>query len=472
MKINGLLKDGALYTVGNLLPKVGSLFLLPILANHLGAEEYGIVQSLTVLQSILIVFFTFGLERSIFRLFFDYNDKSAQKRFFGTLFYSILIIGLAFVMLLFLFNSAVGSIYSSIDFYPYFAYIILSVYFSSIGVCYTAYLQVRKKAKAHLKLAILKFILNYAFVLFFVLVLDKGAEGMLLGILLTHLLFSPFYFWRTIQVSRATLDFGILKSTMAFSWPFVPSLVFAWVLNFSDRVLIERFLGTTDVGVYSIAYQLAMLITILFQAILKAYSPYYFGLAKNKISNYSKILNSNNVLANGGIYVSILFLLGVPLVFDFLFNPEYHEAIGLLPILVLGNLLFVFLGLKKLGLYQNKKSFLNMVAVIVSGVINVAFNLFLIPKYGMLGAAYATFVAVLANYVMISYLSKREFHVPFNSNVALNLLLALLTYVGFVYLESFLSNDYQLVVQLFLIFAWLSYGILAMRKIRLKLTVT
>tara|TARA_Y100000588_G_scaffold382377_1_gene469732 strand:- start:349 stop:1716 length:1368 start_codon:yes stop_codon:yes gene_type:complete len=455
--------------VGNLLPKVGSLFLLPIIANHLGADEYGIVQSLTVLQSILIVFFTFGLERSIFRLFFDYNNESAQKRFFGTLFYSILIIGLAFVSLLFLFNTLVGSIYNSIDFYPYFAYMILSVYFSSIGVCYTSYLQVRKKARSHLTLAILKFSLNYALVLFFVIVMGRGAEGMLLGILLTHLLFSPFYFWRTTQISRTSLDLGILKSTMAFSWPFVPSLVFAWVLNFSDRVLIERFLGTTDVGVYSIAYQLAMLITILYQAVLKAYSPYYFGLAKNKDENYSKILNSNNALANGGIYISILFLLGVPLVFDLLFKPEYHEAIGLLPILVLGNLLLVFLGLKKLGLYQNKKSFQTMIAVILSGIINVAFNLFLIPKYGMLGAAYSTFVAVLANYLMISYLSKREFDVPFGSNVLLNLFLALLTYFGFNYVKAFLSNDYRLVVQVFLICAWLAYGFFAMRKVRLSL---
>jgi len=87
--MNKLVKNTAVYSIGQILPQAVGFILLPIYTHFITPADYGIVSSMAVLQTILAIFFTLCLERSIVRLYWDYKTENDKKDFFGTITISI-----------------------------------------------------------------------------------------------------------------------------------------------------------------------------------------------------------------------------------------------------------------------------------------------------------------------------------------------------------------------------------------------
>ena len=116
-----LVKNTSLYTLGNIIPKIAGFFLLPIYTAYLSPSDYGIVQSMQVLSAILTLLFTLSIDRAVYRLYFDFKDKASRTTYLSTIVISLFVISLVMLALLFLFQSSIALIYSSISFYPYYA---------------------------------------------------------------------------------------------------------------------------------------------------------------------------------------------------------------------------------------------------------------------------------------------------------------------------------------------------------------
>ena len=117
-----IIKNTSLYTLGNILPQAAGFILLPIYTRYLTPADYGIVSSMQVLSTILAVFFTLAIDRSIFRLYFDYKIEKAKRDYLGTITISLFFISISVLLLLFIFRGIVGQIFKSIELYPCYFY--------------------------------------------------------------------------------------------------------------------------------------------------------------------------------------------------------------------------------------------------------------------------------------------------------------------------------------------------------------
>ena len=77
--------------------------------------------------------------------------------------------------------------------------------------------------------------------------------------------------------------------------PIIPGILSAWILNLSDRIFIERFFSTTEVGIYSLGYQISGLVLIFSVAFKKAYDPYFYKIANSRSLHFAKrqLYNTN-----------------------------------------------------------------------------------------------------------------------------------------------------------------------------------
>ena len=117
-KLN-LVKNTFLYSLGLIAPQAAAFFFLPIYLNHLTPSEYGILNSIQVLSSALIIIFTLSVDKAVLRLYFDYKDKEEKKNFLGTIFISISILSIFITTIIFVFPQILDSIFKNIRFYPY-----------------------------------------------------------------------------------------------------------------------------------------------------------------------------------------------------------------------------------------------------------------------------------------------------------------------------------------------------------------
>ncbi|MDZ7672401.1 MAG: oligosaccharide flippase family protein [Halanaerobiales bacterium] len=93
--------------------------------------------------------------------------------------------------------------------------------------------------------------------------------------MLSSLIFIPIYLYIIFKNIKFKFNYFMLKESLLFSLPLIPSLLSAWVINLSDRIFIERFFSMSDVGIYSLGYKLGGIVLIISAAFQKAYSPLF-----------------------------------------------------------------------------------------------------------------------------------------------------------------------------------------------------
>ena len=411
-----LIKNTSIYTIGALLPNIGAFIFLPIYLKYLSPSEYGIVSSLHVLNAVLVVLFTLSLPRALYRVYYDYKSDSDKKVLMGTVFISVLVIATISVVLLFLFKNQVQNIYKSISFFPYFSYAILIVFIQAFHVIPSVFLQIKEKSITFISLSVSLFFFKSILILWFIIIAKKGAVGYLEAELIAAFIFLPIYYSFIYKNLILTWNFKIFKNIMFFSLPLIPSFLSAWILNLSDRIFIERYFNTEEVGIYSLGYKIAGLVLIFSMAFKKAYDPYFYKIAntENKQIATQKLYKANYVfivvIILASFFISFFAKEGIVIFFD----QRYYAAINIIPIISLAYLVSQNSALLNVMMYQEKKTKIVMYITIISALINIGLNFLLIPIMGIYGAAWATVISFFSIFIFSYFLAKKAFFIPFN----------------------------------------------------------
>ncbi len=408
-----LIKNTSLYTIGNIIPQIANFFLLPIYTAYLTTADYGIVQSMQVLTTILAIFFTLAVDRSVYRLYFDYKTDEDKKTYLSTIVISLFAISVLILASLFVFNNLVSQIYSTIDFYPYYSFAILTSFFSIYSIIPKIYYQINEKAVHFISLSLLQFVANTGFVLYFVVFAKAGASGWLQGLMLGNLITLPVFIYIAIKAINFKFNFEYLKNSLKYSLPMIPSLLSAWILNLSDRIFVEHYFSMSEVGIYSLGYRIAGLVLIVAGAFNMAYNPVFYRLASsdNQVEAKAKLSKYSTTYIYALIFIIFMISFFARELMQLLFKPAYLEAYKIVYLISFAYLISQIAGLFNLSIYQKKKTTVVMFIVLASAVVNIILNYLLIPVYGIYGAAYATILSFMIFAGVKYFYAKKYYHI-------------------------------------------------------------
>src|SRR5690606_23351219 len=186
----------------------------------------------------------------------------------------------------------------------------------------------------------------------------------------------------------------VAKQLLKDSWPLILSTVVVMIYMRIDQIMIKEILGDYEVGIYSAAVRLieviyfipALIAKSLFPAILNA-KKISFDLYMTRIYNIYRMMV---ILA--GLFIVFIFILHDKIIF-YLYGTQYLESAEILKVYSF-SIVFVFLMMVSGNWYiaQNYQ-FLALGRNVVAVLVNVFLNLILIPKFGLVGAAYSTIVS-------------------------------------------------------------------------------
>jgi len=412
--MKSVLKSTGLYALGNVLPNLASFVLLPIYTSYLTTDDYGIVSSLQVFSNVLLIFLSLAIERSVPRLYFDYDTVESKKRFLSCVFTFLALSSTVIVACIFLFKNTVQLVYSSIDFDTYFVWAIAGAFFSVFSFVPKVFLRVEERVSQFVTISLSQFVLTTILVLWFVVFMDQGAIGMLKGQALAQFISSIFFIGFSIQKFGIGLHKSILRSTLAFSLPMIPSLLGAWILNLSDRIFLERYLSLSEVGKYSLGYKLASILVVVSSAFFSAYNPLFYKLAKKNTEEVKRKLKDYN---NNYTYILIFLTFSLAFysrdVLKIFFREEYQEAHIIVSIIALAYLISQVGSLLNLSVYQERKSLQMMYIQLFGASLNILLNFILISAYGAVGAAWATVLSFTAIFLIKYFYAKKTYFIEF-----------------------------------------------------------
>ncbi|WP_077611299.1 lipopolysaccharide biosynthesis protein [Clostridium sp. Marseille-P2415] len=239
-----------------------------------------------------------------------------------------------------------------------------------------------------------------------------------------------FFFITTTMRSRGKLKLAYWKYAFTFNMPLIPHYLSMYVLSSSDRIMISKLVNTSATAVYNVAYTVAGIMLIFWNAVDASYAPWIYQQMERK--NYKSIQARGNQVLLFFAALTILCTLFAPEIIGILAPESYYSGIYVVPSVAAGVFFTACYSLyMRLELYL-KKTKIVMIATCSVAVLNLVLNYIFIPQFGFVAAGYTTLVcyALLAFFHYCSIKLLGYGHVYNNKRIlCLSCLVSLITVI-------------------------------------------
>lgn len=399
-----LLKQSALYAIGEIVPKLVSFFLLPVYTHYLSKTDYGIISYTNSFVMFLFVLCVLSLNTYVLRFYFEKEDEIYRKRLLGNFYIIIGGINLLLSLLAYLLLPIVIEKYNiQVPWEPYFKLAVIANFLEVFSVIPLVLYRVKQQAKWFTILSLSRTLLQMLLIFLLIVVFKWGILGHFYGRLFALVPFFFIYWGIIARNATFNINFKELKKGLAFSTPLLPGALAYLALSLSDRIILERFVPISQIGIYSLAYTLALTLNIVIQGFYKAVEPEIFQqYGKDSFNTFIKKTQNTFFLV---VYFGAMFItLFSQEVFKIMASKEFYEGYLLVPILMIGVIMtgqnVIFGGI----IIAEKKTKTDGIATIIGAIISLFFNLSLM-KYG--GVYIAAISSAVSFAVMNTILYKR-----------------------------------------------------------------
>ena len=397
------------YSLGGLLMRGIGFLLLPLYTRYLTRSDYGILAVTGIVNQILTVVYPLGLQNAVMRFYFSASNEDERLRNSGTMWLAMLSFSLILTLLLDTFGKNLFPVFfKSVPFNPFIRMAIWTAFFNATTLLPLVFFRVQERPGAYVITVILTQLQTYMIIVSFVVFQRQGAFSYLQGHFLSMAILTIPYAYLTMRNIRVSLDWSVLRTALAFGLPLVPHALATWVLEFSDRFILEKFVSLDDLGLYSIGYLFGSVMILIGVSVNNAWVPYFYRAMENEgeaaDENLARLI-TYYVLALGLLaMVQALFIKELIEIFT---APAFHDAYRVAVWVIGGQLLsgLYFIPANFLMFYK-KTSFLAVVTV-TSGLLNVGLNWWLVPLHGIIAAAWTTFLGYGLMFGLTWYMSQR-----------------------------------------------------------------
>lgn len=452
--LKGLAKDTAIYGLSSIIGRFLNYCLFPL---HIyvfsQAAEYGKINRLYALVALFLVLLTYGMETGFFS-FMNRKEENASK-VYSTSLISLGTTSLLFIMLCCIFITPLSEIlrYQEKDHIMMMALCIALDAFMTIPFAYLRYQQ-RPIRFMTLKMSFI--FINILFNLIFLLLCpwlynnypdfplnkfyhpDFGIGYVFLANLIATLVTLLLLIPTTMKGLKFQFDNSLLKRMLRYSFPLL-ILAVAGVVSQAIAGLVYPYIfgdnveeANRQLGIYSAGVKISVVITMFIQAFRYAYEPFFFSKGKEKGSTKAYA----DAMKYFIIFALILFL-GMMFYTDIIkfildkIGKDFSPGLDILPYAMLGEIFF--------GIYFNLSVWYKLTDrtkygayfSVLGCVIQIAMNFILVPIYGYIASAWATFAANLIIMTVSYFIGQRYFPIKYDlKSIALYFGLAVAFYIA------------------------------------------
>lgn len=264
--------------------------------------------------------------------------------------------------------------------------------------------------------AILQFVLCF----WWIIISTNKPLGWIKGVAFSNLFIGVLLFAEQINREKRLYSSFYWKYALAFSIPLVPHYLSQIILNVSDRIMIGNMIGDEAAGIYSFAYHVAMVMTMIQGAMLNVVNPWiYRQIKENTVENTKYVAYGTMIIIAVGNLTIMAF---APEIVSIMAPYDYYSAIWIIPPVSMGCFfMYCYSLFADFSFYYNKM-FNIMIASIIGAIANIVLNWFFIPIYGEIAAGYTTMISYLVyicmHYFMMSWICRENgIAIPYSINV-------------------------------------------------------
>jgi O-antigen/teichoic acid export membrane protein len=406
-------KHSVIYGLGGLVSRILAVLLLPLYTRYLSPSDYGKVETLIAFTTVLGILLAMGITSAFFRFYFDSTDPDHRRLVVRTSFWFVmgmatvgLVVGLALSheLAVWLFGSASATDLVAASFVGLWA----GMNWAQITNVFRA----EERSLAYVSATVANILITVGATLVLVVGFEQGPLGVIVGTFTgTLAVYFVLLVYRREQLGLQ-FDRHLLREMNRFGIPLVPTAVFLWVTNFSDRLFLVKLTNTHEVGLYSVGVRIASAMVLLLTAFRTAWPAFAYSIDEEREarSTYAFVLT---YLVVATTWVATGLTLLSPWIVQWLTAPAFSSASRVVGPLSFAAVAFGGYIVVAIGVGRARRTQFNWVVTGAAAAVNIVLNLLLIPRYGMMGAAVATVAAYVTMFGGMAWRAQHIYPVPY-----------------------------------------------------------
>ena len=408
-----LFQQSAVYGAADVFSQVTSVLLIPVFTAFMGPEEYGDLAILALFAAVAKIAFRLGLDAGFFRVYYDHGPE-ITRRLAGSVAIFAAVSGAGLFAATALAREPLTRVLLGAA--SPLSWVVLVAADLAVGMLAFVplnLLRIQDRPGLFSTLSALRHGINI--VLKVVLVVGGfGVTGVLVSDLVATLVFTAALMPILLKDAAPSFSWSLMRPVLSFGLPKVPHGLLVQVQNLADRKLLDLFLPRASVGIYHVGYLVGTGVKFALSAFEPAWGPFVYSQISRpdapqtlaRVVTFAWFAFCLVGLGVAALAGEILYVL-TP------FQPAFRAAAPVVPVVVLAYLLHGVYLLTSIGIGIRKAARYYPLISAASATINLACNLALIPRLGMLGAAWATVASYAAMAGLGFVISTRLYPIPF-----------------------------------------------------------
>lgn len=419
-KIKTLFLNLVVYGTGDVLTHIVSFLLLPFFTNVLSQQDYGIWGVLLTANLVARIAFRWGVDASFMRFFYDCENDRERQRLASTIFFFMLATNGALLAV------AVGAapLYSEAIFRVPGQTLALQLTLISTFVSGFFFLpfhvfRIRRQAKMFSAISSARAAAVLISRIVLVTGFHYGVMGFVLSDFVVTMIFAVVLMRWFAPLLRPMFSRTTLREVLHFGLPRVPHGIAQQVVGpTTDPALMQMLAPGTPVavlntiGLYQVGSSIGLALKFFLAAFEFAWAPFYFQTMKEKDAP-----RTFAVITTYGMAALVLLAAGLSAVaadlVRLMTQPKFYEAARVVPWTALAVTLQGAYLLTSIGLNITKQTRYYPVATAIAAAANIAANVLLIPRFGILGPAISNVISYAVLVVVAYRLSQRFYPITY-----------------------------------------------------------
>jgi len=445
-KIRDLSKNMAIYGLGDVAISIVNFLLLGLYVKYLSAVDYGVLGLLGSVEVIAKVVFRFGLDGSFMRFFYDCETDADRQRLASTIFFFLLALNGAVVLVLLAFAPALAdALFGGREQALALRVVLLNTFL--IGFTFFPFhvLRMERRSATFSLLTLARSVLTVVLRLALVIGLHMRILGVVLADLVVTLVLMAVLVRWFAPLIRPMFSRHVLRQVLLFGAPRVPHAAAQQVIAVADKPILTRFTSVQDIGVYSMAVSFGLTQKLFLSAFESAWAPFYYATVRE--TDATRVFR---VVTTYGVAVLALLTTGLSAIgqqtaaamthgfFIAPDDPRWTAVGSVITWTAVGVLLQGIYLLTSIGLNITKRTQFYPIATSAAAATNVGLNFLLIPRFGIVGAGWANAAAYAVQAALGFVFSQRFYPIRYEwGRLARIAVFAVIAYVAARALPSF-----------------------------------
>lgn len=389
------------YTLCNILQKGISFLVIPIYVRILTTTEYGAYSVFQSWRDVLIILATLNLHAGIYtKAMVDYDQDRDR--------YTSCMQGLSTIltMVLFAVYIPLSDMWNRLLQMDTITVLLLFVYYISYPAL--TFWTVRQRVEnKYVKMVAVTMLVSVLTPIISVLLLTTTSlreKAVIWGYLIVQSAVGVFFYVMQFVRGKCFLHKEYWQKALKFNLPLIPHYLSLIVLGQADRIMIQHYCGSDKAGIYNLAYQIAVLMQVVTNAISATLVPWSYEQLKSRKFHSLKSAAGKLCLLVGIMTFAVILV--APEIIGIVGTEEYRDAIWIVPSVAISVYFTFCYGLfSTVPFYYGATSHV-MVASLVGAGLNIVLNAIFIPMFGYIAAGYTTLVCYFA-FMIMHYLFMR-----------------------------------------------------------------